>query len=37
MTPWQVPDAGVRGASRAPVPQKQALVVNQSPGYHLLH
>ncbi len=37
MAPWQVPDAGVRGASPAPVPQKQPLVVNQCPGYHLLH
>jgi hypothetical protein len=37
MTAREVPDAWVRGASGAPVPQQQPLVPNQSPNYYLLH
>jgi hypothetical protein len=37
MTPGQVPDAGVRDASCAPMPQKHPLMLNQSPGHHVIH
>jgi hypothetical protein len=37
MTPRQVPDAGVRDASRAPMPQQHPLMLNQSPGHHVIH
>jgi hypothetical protein len=37
MAPRQVPDARVRDAFRAPLPQEHSLLLNQSRGYHFLH
>ncbi len=37
MAAWKGPDAWVRGATVAPVTQKQSPVLNQSSNYHLLH